>query len=263
MILKFKNLDKFMNKNLKVLGIGVLLIGLAVAGWFLYTVSQSQNGVELTQNNTENQKQELRQVAKNDAEENKGEVEELQIEDIDTSNWKTYRNEEMGVKFKYPKSWGELKEYVSIGCYDYEKQEIDTTMFTKKDKCNQIALYGSKKAGLFFATETPLMSKTGTPRDSYFGDQSGRITGIEYVKNLCQNKSKDDCITYKTKNGVLVAKNKEQEPFSEKFVYVYYINSPHPIYSGIVFSSERLPYSDKVNVEVIEGVIDTLEFVTR
>ena len=85
-----------MSKNLKVLGAVVLLIGLSVAGWFLYTVSQSQNGVELTQNNTENQKQEQGK------QESEGQIEELKIEDIDTSNWKEYCNQEYGFCVKYP-----------------------------------------------------------------------------------------------------------------------------------------------------------------
>ena len=43
-----------MNKNLKVLGIMVLLIVLAVAGWFL-VVGQSQKTVDKTQGNVESQ----------------------------------------------------------------------------------------------------------------------------------------------------------------------------------------------------------------
>jgi len=150
-----------MSKNLKVLGIGVLLIGLAVAGWFLYTVSQSQNGAELTQDNTENQKQEQgdvgindeerRRIGGSDTEENKGEMEELQVEDIDTSNWKTYRSEICGIQFKYPREY-----YLSIfteskyGCNILASKNRGsnpgenvlmqyTTTFTNKDsflKCN-------------------------------------------------------------------------------------------------------------------------------
>jgi hypothetical protein len=49
--------------------------------------------------------EEQEQVRKNDAEENKGEVEELQTEDIDTSNWKEYCNQEYGFCVKYPENW--------------------------------------------------------------------------------------------------------------------------------------------------------------
>ena len=88
-----------MSKNLKVLGIGVLLIALAVGGWFLYTVSQSQNGAELTQNNIENQKQEQGK------QESEGQVEELKTKNIDTSSWKEYCNQEYGFCVKYPENW--------------------------------------------------------------------------------------------------------------------------------------------------------------
>jgi hypothetical protein len=142
MILKFKNLDKFMNKNLKVLGIGVLLIGLAVVGWFLYTVSQSQNGVKLTQNNIENQKQEQGK------QKSEGQIEELKTEDIDTSNWKIYRNEELGFSFKYPTEWlvfndGELVDKVSLlylyphgknkksACSLYAQKDIESNSVTE------------------------------------------------------------------------------------------------------------------------------------
>ncbi len=112
-----------MNKNLKVLGVVVLLIGLAVAGWFL-VAGQSQKTADKTQRSAKSQKAEMKsdvgvvkseeqvqEVTKeNDTKENKGEIEELQIEDIDTSNWKTYRNEEMEFEVKYPEGW-EVEAY--------------------------------------------------------------------------------------------------------------------------------------------------------
>jgi hypothetical protein len=70
MILKFKNI----NKNLKVLGIGVLLIGLAVAGWFLVT-GQSQKNADKMQNDMESQKVEM----KSDVEVVKGEEQEQSV----------------------------------------------------------------------------------------------------------------------------------------------------------------------------------------
>jgi hypothetical protein len=105
-----------MSKNLKVLGMGVLLIGLAVAGWFLVT-GQSQKNADKTQDNMKSQKAEMKndvemveskeqkQVAKNDADEGGEQIERLKAEDIDTSNWKTYRNEEYGFEVKYPEEY--------------------------------------------------------------------------------------------------------------------------------------------------------------
>ena len=130
-----------MSKNLKVLGIGVLLIVLAVAGWFLVT-GQSQKIVKKTQNNMESQKvetksdvevvkgEEQEQVRENDADENKGEMEELQIEDIDTSNWKTYRNEEYGFEVKYPEKIKTEESY----SYMADAENIVFTMYNNDKK---------------------------------------------------------------------------------------------------------------------------------
>ncbi len=57
--------------------------------------------------------------------------------EIDTSNWKTYRNERYGFEFKYPKDWTNItKDYV-------EKQYI----FSNSIELNSIEI---EKGGIFF-----------------------------------------------------------------------------------------------------------------
>jgi hypothetical protein len=97
-----------MGNNFKILGVIVLVTVLGAAGW-LFVTKQSQNGADLTQKGVEvknNNRQEEKQVVKEDGQKQGEEkVEELKTTDIDTSNWKTYRNEEFGFEVKYPEGW--------------------------------------------------------------------------------------------------------------------------------------------------------------
>ena len=149
-----------MNKNLKVLGIGVLLIGLAVAGWFL-VVGQLQKDADKKQNNNaESQKVEMKsgveviknkeeeRIGENKTEENKGEAEEAVKENevikpkfgindsglkynkdgsIDTSGWKMSGSL---IEFKYPESWVRLDGVYNTPKPDYPASpgQISITM---------------------------------------------------------------------------------------------------------------------------------------
>jgi plastocyanin domain-containing protein len=60
-ILRFENLNTIVNKDLKVLGIGVLLIGLVVAWWFL-VAGQSQKTADKTKGSDDGQNIELKNI---------------------------------------------------------------------------------------------------------------------------------------------------------------------------------------------------------
>ena len=51
---------------------------------------------------------------------------EVMVSDVDTSDWQTYRNEELGFSFRYPKDWdmetnNDKSEIVSVSNYFFNK----------------------------------------------------------------------------------------------------------------------------------------------
>jgi len=92
-----------MNLNKKSIGIIILLIAVIGGGFWYFskeqrTASKEQAGIVKQQEVVKQDKEGL-----NNQTEDK--TEELKIEDIDTSNWKTYRNEEFEFEVKYPEGW--------------------------------------------------------------------------------------------------------------------------------------------------------------
>jgi hypothetical protein len=90
-----------MGDNFKILGVVVLVVALGVAGWF-FSIKQSQKNTEVKNENQQEEKQVVKEDSQKQGEEK---VEELKTTDIDTSNWKTYRNEEFGFEVKYLEEW--------------------------------------------------------------------------------------------------------------------------------------------------------------
>jgi len=129
MILKFKNLDKIMSKNLKVLGIGVLLIGLAVTGWFLVT-GQSQKTADKTQNNNM-ESQDTKQSVKSEEQKR---VEKLKKE----KDLVWYEIPEMNIKFLVTK---DTKEDLRYRHKEYKGYREESSYLNIKD----IMLYSSSE----------------------------------------------------------------------------------------------------------------------
>ncbi len=97
-----------MNKRNLIIGVIVLII--LITGVVLWNQKNSkqdtkkevkQEVTKETQEQKQTQKQENTQEQNNQNQVNN----ELTLEEIDTSNWKTYRNEELGFEIRYPESW--------------------------------------------------------------------------------------------------------------------------------------------------------------
>ncbi len=122
-----------MNKKIIITISTILGLTVVVGGFLIFQKTRNQGmvnnqqkqKVEVVKNNENESKQEIENQEK-DNQSNQEKVEELKVEDIDTSNWKDYCNQEYGFCVKYPEGW----EYGNI----YEDNKSWSIGFSEKNK---------------------------------------------------------------------------------------------------------------------------------
>jgi len=133
--------------NKKTITILIIILVVAIAGGFWF-VNNGQNRVYTGQESKVQSQKQVEQQATNEKEQiakqdnqikeediEKQNIEELKLEEIDTSDWKEYCNEEYGFCLKYPRDWGYNRFANS-----YEKGIIFYDLVNKDDNDNMITI---------------------------------------------------------------------------------------------------------------------------
>ena len=185
----------------------------------------------------------------------------------DSSKWKTYTNEDIGIVIQYPELLGPINVW-GAACENKKRPD---------DCYSHIGLQFQDKA-LFVATMNRFAAKSQPAREAYFGDLSENIKDAEYIKDFCAKYTTklafgfevEQCKVYKTDNGITVAKFKSGIPFTDNEKgHIYLIKSPNPVYYGLVFSDQQLIANvhameagwDKIDTEILmDKIVNSLKF---
>lgn len=184
-----------------------------------------------------------------------------------TTGWTTYRNEEMGIQFDYPNSWGDINVSKEVGCVDYYAAEVAIPK-DLKESCFHITLSASSfDKGAFLSTEGVDYTNTEIPRGA---DWRFRLISMpKEQENFCLNNPfipmgnkgghLENCKKFKTASELLVTKGVREIPFTEnEKMTVYFIRTNHPIFYDLVLSSQYLKSSTSENE--LQQLIETIKF---
>ncbi len=110
-------------KTIIILGIIILAI-IAGSFWFLQKGNvQEKNNIKKEEIKTVTNKAKDINVAISDSEQN---IEKLSFDEVDTSNWKTYQNEEFGFEVRYPNEWK----------YEFKQNNYGDTLIIRPISCS-------------------------------------------------------------------------------------------------------------------------------
>ena len=114
-------------------------------------------------------------------------------EEIDTSNWKTYRNEEYGFEVKYPEEW-EISSEKASGSQEQNTKLQFSVDFERLDRQNFLSIHIFSNADTLPLIEW--INKYLPNPNSYENITIDNMSGFRYNKNTMGNNVIQYIITY-------------------------------------------------------------------
>lgn len=179
------------------------------------------------------------------------------ISEIDISSWKTYRNEELGLEFKYPEEWGSL--------FESEEDFPDTNAFHPSRI--RVSISNLKDNPVILEVDN---GEDRMGRGKFTGDIVIDVNSQDYIENFCQNqkdKNISKCEHKVNSNNISFVKY-EDELCSEGGCFgkglFYLIYNSNSEYRGILLYTYNIQ-EDKIIVDhkeemIFDSLIDNLKF---
>lgn len=189
---------------------------------------------------------------------------------VETLDWQTYRNEELGVQFNYPSAWGKLVEgeesCLLLG--GSERAYLG-------EPCVHISISTSDSSGklIFLAAQSSHFADYGPGRGAYFGDlfslaKKGGVDEEEFVNTYCEINDTVRCSVGQNSNGILYAKSLElvqalRPQGDESRATYYFLHHPDSVFPGIILSTEGFEGTsfESTAEEVLDQIFSTFEFI--
>lgn len=167
-----------------------------------------------------------------------------------------YKNQKLGIQFSHPSDWGTVEDSAERCQYGEQEKIINA------DLCEHVDLFFTDLSWPvnLLSSYSVLFSQRGADRGGYWGDQAGKITSENFVTNYCNDKDKTKCKVYKNANNVLIARSIEEactEGGCAGEAIMYYVKSSHPVFFGIIISTDRFR---NVAIQKLEQKMDNLVY---
>jgi hypothetical protein len=198
--------------------------------------------------------------------ENQGENGENMTETVDTSDWKIFKSDEVGISFEYPIKWRGVVEKVD----DALCLEKNENYQLNEDSCRRV--YFSTKANdyIFLVTETEAYTQMLTDGSNGRGAAWYEKLRYQLKSDYCNDNPylpsdyiPDTCEKFETKNGIKMTEIIDIVPFTDdQMMTSFFFQSPisNTSYREFVFSLVQLGEDMSLSESDARKMIESITF---
>jgi len=175
------------------------------------------------------------------------------------ANWKTYTDQELGISFRYPTEWGDIKKERNTDCWQGAPRPCVHILLTLPKVHDNNILLGS--GNLSYINNV-------VGKGAYFGHRIGKAfrygTSFEkFARDYCTTNESERCETKTNQYGLLYTKSLETNYDTlEGLALYYFVYHPNHQFEGITLSNERFLNTEfsESSEKNLDQILSTFKF---